>query len=592
MAGSGSAEQLFSTFRKRVVDNPDDPAVTFVSDLVDSPDYSALSYSELDSRARRVASWLAERFAPGERALLLYPPGVEFAVGFFACVYAGLVAVPAPVPGRYRHERRRLAGIAADARVCVLLTSEDAVAAVSAWAAEEGVSAVCHPSDSAAGDPAAWREPAVTPESVALLQYTSGSTGRPRGVRVRHRNLLSNVDAICAAFGFGRAQRYGSWIPLHHDMGLIGMLLPGVLRGRGYVQMDPVAFLRRPHHWPLLLDRFDVNATAAPDFGYDLCARRVTDEQVAGLDLSRLHGAVSGAEPVRADTVARFLARFAPAGLRPEVLVPMYGLAEATLMVTGTARRAPVRTALDRAALEQRELRPAASGAARDLVGCGAPRAGELLIVDPDNAEPLPQGRIGEIWLRGPGVAGGYWDDPEATARTFGARLADGRGPFLRTGDLGGLLDGDLYVTGRRKDTLVLHGRNLHPQDIEGELRERHTELDGLHGAVFTVGGHDGATGPDTGEVVVLVHEIRGHWGPDHLAAVAAAMKQTVAREFGVPVGAVALVRPGAVRRTTSGKVERSATRHLYLSGQLDVLLLSEDPLVAAALGPLREVSV
>ncbi|GHG66829.1 AMP-binding protein [Streptomyces glebosus] len=540
--------------------------------------------AELDLHSRRIASWLQERFAPGDRALLLYSPGIEFTTAFCACVYAGVIAVPAPLPGRYRHERRRLAAIARDAGVRAVLTQRTDLAGVEKWVAEEGiVGAVCHPTDAGDGAPDAWTAPEVSPQTLALLQYTSGSTGDPKGVMVTHGNLIANVERMVDAFGNDSGTTYGGWIPLYHDMGLIGLMLPGLLSGNGYVQMDPMSFLRRPYHWLRMLDVCDVGFTAAPDFGYEMCVRRVTDEQLATLDLSRVK-AGNGSEPVRADVVAAFTDRFAAAGLRSDALIPVYGLAEATLMASGTTGRPPLLTTADAAALENRELRPAtgtATAQPRVLVGCGAPTGSGVLIVDPGTGDALPDGRIGEIWLDGPCVAAGYWENEAATAATFRAYTSDGRGPFLRTGDLGGLLDGDLYITGRRKDVLVLHGRNLHPADIEYELRSQHEELAGMNGAVFMVGGDDGV---DTAPAIVAVHEIRAHWGADRLGQIAVGMKQTMAREFGVPVAAVALVRPGGVRRTTSGKVQRSAMRALYLAGDLDTLHLSEDPLLTAAL--------
>ncbi|MGW6911276.1 fatty acyl-AMP ligase [Streptomyces sp. NPDC054940] len=574
--------------REQAARNPQQPAVTFVSDFSDIR-RTVRDRAELDMHSRRIASWLQERFSPGDRALLLYSPGIEFTTAFSACVHAGVIAVPAPLPGRYRHERRRLAAIARDAGVRVILTQRGDLPDVEKWVAEEGVvGAVCHPTDAGEGDPDAWTAPRVSPETLALLQYTSGSTGDPKGVMVTHGNLVANVERMAAMFGNDSGTTYGGWIPLYHDMGLIGLMLPGLLCGNGYVQMDPMSFLRRPYHWLRMLDACDVGFTAAPDFGYELCVRRVTDEQLATLDLSRLKAA-DGSEPVRPDVVAAFIERFAAAGLRPEALIPVYGLAEGTLMASGTTGRPPLCTPVDASALENRAICPATgTEPSRVLVGCGAPSGSDVLIADPDTGDALPDGRIGEIWLNGPCVTAGYWENADATDATFRAYTPDGRGPFLRTGDLGGLFDGDLYITGRRKDVLVLHGRNLHPADIEYELRSQHEELEGLHGAVFMVGDDDGV---DTAPAIVAVHEIRAHWGAERLSEIAVDMKQTVAREFGVPVAAVALVRPGGVRRTTSGKVQRSAMRALHLSGELDTLHLAEDPLLTEALADHRRVT-
>lgn len=577
---------LMTVLRERSERGPSDVALGYMSD---SLRYELRSYRVLDAQARGVAAWLRQRCALGDRVLLLYPAGPDFTAAFFGCAYAGVIAVPAPKPGRYQHERRRLAGIARDSGARVVLTDRASMPIVEKWVVDEGlVDVVCHATDNPdePGDPDAWVPPPLSQETPALLQYTSGSTGQPKGVVVSHGNLLANVDGLVAVAS-GVKLRAGGWIPLYHDMGLVGLMLHGVLRGNGYVQMDPMTFLRRPHLWLRMLDEQDVEHTAAPNFAFELCTRRVTDEQLAELDLSRVRAVVNGSEPVHADTLTAFSSRFAAAGLRPDVMTPMYGLAENTLLVSGTLGRVPLLRRFDVEALEQQELRPAEpERPARVLVGCGTPaKADELRVVDPVTHEVLPDGRVGEIWISGPSVASGYWEKEQASAETFQARTADGRGPFLRTGDLGALLDDDLFITGRRKDTLILHGRNLHPHDIEHELREQHEELQGMHGTVCTV------TGPRGDELLVAVHEIRSHWGEQRLREIAAGMKQTLVREFGVPVGAVVLVRPGAVRRTTSGKIERAATRELYLTGELEALVRSEDPQLTKVLAGRRAAS-
>lgn len=570
-----------TSLRERVARDPNETAAIFVSGSTELRS-SKISYADLDLHSRRIASWLQERYAPGERVLLVYSPGLEFVTAFFACAYAGLIAVPAPVPARSGHQHRRLAAIARDAGVRILLTQEDDRQTMEKWAAEAGVPGLLlHSTDSGAGDPDTWTAPELTPDSIALLQYTSGSTGDPKGVMVSHGNLTLNGERIATALGLDSESRYGGWIPLYHDMGLIGVMLPGILLGRGYVQLDSLTFLRNPFQWLRMMDDFDIQMTASPDFGYDICVRRATDEQLATLDLSRVRAAVNGSEPVRAATLDRFQQRFGQAGFSPEAMVPMYGLAEATLMASGSGGRAPLNISVGVDALERGLLTPAVGDEeSRLLTGCGTDSGAEAIVVDTETHEVLPEGRIGEIWLGGPCVAHGYWGNEAATEEAFGARTADGRGPYLRSGDLGAWYQGDLFVTGRRKDVLILHGRNLYPHDIEDELRERHEELDGLRGAVFMVGGDD----VDTEPVVIVVHETRQQAGSEGAVALAAAVKQSTAREFGVPVGAVALIRPRSVRRTTSGKIQRRAMRELYLTEQLDPVLLSEDPLLTEAL--------
>lgn len=540
-------ENLVSIYRDRVDRTPDARAHTFVFDATADDGAAGLTRLELDQAARRVAAWLRERCAPGSRALLVHGPGLEFPAAFLGCLYAGVIAVPSSRPGRFSHEQRRLTAIARDAGISAVLTDSAGLDDTEKWLAGAGIQVPCQATDVLV-DPD-FTDVHVDGDTIAMLQYTSGSTGTPKGVVVRHRNLIANVDSIVRTLEVDPHHRTGGWIPLHHDMGLIGLMLPGLLRLSGYVQIDPMSFLRRPFHWLRMMDRFDVHLTAAPDFGYDLCVKRVSDDQLADLDLSRLGKAVCGSEPVRPGTMRSFTERFAASGLRPDTLVPMYGLAESTLMVTGRYGRPPLVTEVDADALASGVLEP---GNGKELVSCGPPQNSELHIIDPGTGSELPSGRIGEICLNGPSVATGYWNQGEFT-------------PFLRTGDLGGVLDGEVYITGRIKDVMVLHGRNVHPHDVEQELRLRHSELDGLHGAVFSV--------PDP-ERPVVVHEIRAHWGAERLAELAVEIRQTVAKEFGVTPGVV-LVRPGVVRRTTSGKVQRSAMRELFLRGELDQLAAS-----------------
>ncbi|MDR3082651.1 MAG: fatty acyl-AMP ligase [Streptomyces sp.] len=548
---------------------PERAAVIHVhSPDADEDGHVEVSYAELDGRARRLAHALRDvvALAPGDRVLLLHPSGIDFPVAFFGCLYAGLVAVPAPVPGANRRERLRLSGIVRQAGIHAVLTDDRNLDAVRSWAESEApghvrvLSTSGWPAADQPGVPAV-SPPGLGPNSTALVQYTSGSTAEPKGVVISHRNLLYNVATMGEVFALPSGARHGGWIPLYHDMGLVGHLLTGVLLGRGSVLMDPLAFVRRPHHWLRVVDRYDIGHSCAPDFAYDLCVRRVDDEQAAGLDLSRWRYAVNGSEPVRATTLRAFAERFARHGLRADAPAPCYGLAEATLYVSGTTGRRPV----------TRRLAADDRSGERELVSCGRPHGVDCLIVDPETGTPVPEGRAGEIWLRGPGVGQGYWGDPDATERTFGARVPGaGEQRRLRTGDLGILLDGELFVTGRIKETLLVSGRTVHPQDIEGELRYVHLELAALPGAAFTVPARR------EGEILVVAHEVRGRLGPEESARLAADMKRTVGREFGVAVGAVALLRRGTVRRTTSGKIQRGVMRELFLAGALRPLFTDE----------------
>jgi acyl-CoA synthetase (AMP-forming)/AMP-acid ligase II len=555
-------------------------AVLHVQPSVRGEPAESLTYAMLDREARRLASRLWDVLPAGATVLLLHPTGLAFVTAFFACLYAGMVAVPAPLPGQYQHQRHRVLRIAADAGVGGILTDAASLDDVAAWAHASSLDRLpriaTDPADPA-GEPEAWTPPDGDRGTLAMLQYTSGSTGDPKGVMVTHGNLLANLASLQAALGFTERTRFGGWIPLYHDMGLMGQLLPALLRGSTAALMRPMTFLRRPYLWLKMIDEHDIGFSAAPNFAYDLCCRRVSDEQLATLDLSRWEFAANGSEPVLAATLAAFAKRFAPAGFRPAQHAPCYGMAEATVFISGAGRRPPVVRRADADLLAAHRLGPPAPGApSRELVSCALPRDLDLRIVDPGTGRTLPDGRVGEIWLRGDSVAAGYWRSDEATAATFAATTAAGESGFLRTGDLGVRDAGELYVTGRIKDLLIVHGRNLYPQDIEQEIRAQHPEVAGSSGAVFAVSTPE--------EALVVAQEVPGRIDQQRLREIAAGIRLTVAREFGAPVAGVVLLRPGGVRHTTSGKVQRTAMRDLFLAGELAPLLEDVDP----RLGPAR----
>jgi acyl-CoA synthetase (AMP-forming)/AMP-acid ligase II len=569
-------ESLISIVRGHAAANPQAQAVGILteSDSAEAADW--WSYADLDLAARRVAATLRRECTPGDRVVLAYPSGLPFAAAFLGSLYAGLVAVPAPMPGRYAHQQRRLAAIVADAGAAVVATDEANLPEVLGWAGAQAVPAICLATDTAevvAGPPIDDPAESPEPDEPAILQYTSGSTGNPKGVIITHRNVLHNGRALIDMFGFGPGTTMGGWLPLFHDMGLLGMLTPALLAGGRCIMAQPVDFIKRPYLWLRMVDRWDVDFSAAPNFAYQLCARTVTDEQIAGLDLSRWKYAANGSEPIQAAALEAFADRFARYGLRPESLTPCYGMAESTVFVTGSRHGRPTVITVDPDELAAHRLRPAATG--RRLVGCGTGPHQEIRIVDPETTAALPDGEIGEIWMRGDSVSPGYWGNATATAATFGNRTGDEPQHYLRSGDLGVLHDGHLYITGRIKETLIVHGRNLYPTDIEHELRAHHPQL-GDVGAVFTVPLARDEPGDEHG--VVLTHEVSGRPSADQLAATASAMRQTVFREFGVRVAAVALLRRGSTPRTTSGKIQRTVVRQMYLAGELQPLHHTTDP--------------
>ncbi|MFF9093071.1 fatty acyl-AMP ligase [Streptomyces sp. NPDC014802] len=544
---------------------PEREALLLLPESDDRGRPNPVSYGALDAAARELAGWLQARGAQGERVVLMHLSRRQFAVSLLACLYAGAIAVPVPPTGGRRHHAMRVAGIVKDVAPCATFTDAALAPDVSRLLASCGYGSVPCLAADAVPVRVPWQRPDLSEDTVAYLQYTSGSTGTPRGVVVTHGNLLANLAAIEEALGAGPGERVGGWLPFHHDMGLVGQLLLPLYLGGTSVLLSPEAFLKRPARWLEAIGRYGIGVSGAPDFAYELCARQVTDEQVAGLDLSGWRVAVTGGEPVAAATGRSFTERFAPAGFRPEALTPCYGLAEATLLVSGGClETAPAARAVDGEALERHQLRePRAGRAPRTLVACGRPYGSEVRIVDPESLRTVADGGIGEIWVRGAGVAGGYWRDRTATAEVFDAVTADGEGGFLRTGDLGTLLDGRLHVTGRLKDVIVVGGRNLYPQDLEHAVQQI-SALFGT-GTAFSV--------PGERERVVMVQELRTHKRYDlDLDGLAGDVERCLAEEFGISVDGVLLVRPGTIRRTTSGKVERAATRRLFLNGRLQPL--------------------
>jgi amino acid adenylation domain-containing protein len=538
-----------------------------------------LSYRDLDYKACAIAALLQENVNPGQRVLLLYPPGLEFVAAFFGCLYAGVVAVPAYPPQSSR-AFPRLAAIAEDARPALALTTTGLLQKLSALRTEGvGLGALpCRTTDDLPLSRAAeWQPPELTPESLAFLQYTSGSTALPKGVMVSHGNLLHNQEMIRRAFGQSRDSVIVGWLPLYHDMGLIGNVLQPLYVGARCILMSPLAFLQQPLRWLHAISRFRGTTSGGPNFAYDLCARKVRAEQLAELDLSSWEVAFNGAETVRPETLERFARTFAPCGFRREAFFPCYGLAEATLFVSGGAKGRLPR--VERfAARELEEGRIVASiasiasgagpetaaGAARELVSCGAASLGQrLVIVDPETGVPCPPDRVGEIWVSGPSVAQGYYRRAAATERDFAARLGED-GPFLRTGDLGFLADGELFVTGRLKDLIILRGRNLYPQDVELAAEQSHPALRPGCGAAFAV-EVEGA------ERLVVVQEVDRSFKGE-VAPLADAIRRAVAEEYEAQAYAVVLLRAGSIPKTSSGKIQRHACRKLFLEGGLDAL--------------------
>ena len=535
-------------------------------------DSTFASYAELDGQARADAAALAaSAHAPGEIVVLAFEPGLDFVRALYAVFYAGLVASPVSVAAMRQPEiaRRRLEAIVRDAGSRLVLTHGTALLPLGIAEGDELAGARVASIGSLVESDDDWTPPAITADALAILQYTSGSTGVPKGVMVSHGNLVANEAAITAAVGITAASRTVGWLPHYHDMGLVGQLLQPISVAADSVLTSPNQFLRRPNLWPTLLTRHRSTHTVGPDFAYALCTRLVTDEQLEALDLSALEGVITGAEPVRAGTLAEFAARFAPAGFRARAFIPAYGMAETTLLVTASVRDGAVSTLqADADGLEQGVLRPARAGArATELVSCGPPAAGhEVVIVDQQSGLRAAPGEIGEILVRGPSVAQGYWKRPDATAETFAATIPDdpaGR-RYLRTGDLGALVDGELVITGRIKDLIIIRGRNLYPQDLESTA------------AGLLPSGCLSAAFEGTGSlpVVGLVAEVdTARVSAAELDELGERVRRSVSEEFLLPELGVALIRKGTLPRTTSGKVQRGLTRSLLADDRLATVL-------------------
>ncbi|MFL6127954.1 MAG: beta-ketoacyl synthase N-terminal-like domain-containing protein [Mycobacteriales bacterium] len=563
---------LTALLRLRAGEGPDRPAVTIQAEGEEVT--ARLSYGELDRQARAVAAHLQRLGLAGERALMLYPSGPDFVVAFFGCLYAGLAAVPAYPPRSDKHLGRLLSVVQdADARValapaqlCDRLRREGGVDLF------PGVTWVPTDRVVSAGGGADWQDPAVPAAELAFLQYTSGSTGAPKGVMLSHANLLHNSRLLAGAMAHTDRPAYLSWLPLFHDMGLIGMLLQAVYWHAECVVMPPAAFLQEPMRWLRAVSTHRATITGAPNFAYELCVRALGRERPGDLDLSCLRVAYDAAEPVRADTLARFAAAAAPHGFRRESLYVAYGLAENTVFVTGTEPGAGTRVRHVAAqALEQDRVRPAPAGApgTRAVVECGHPREDQLVrIVAPDTGVPVPADRVGEIWLASPSVAGGYWRRPEETVATFGGTVP-GEEPrrWLRTGDLGFLTpDGELCVTGRLKDLVILRGRNLYPQDLERTVEEAHPAFRPGCGAAFPV-DEDGQ------ERLVVVQEVRdGDAERLDVAAAGGAAAAALAEEHDAALETLVLIPARRLPKTSSGKVARRAARRRLAEGSLPVL--------------------
>lgn len=553
MKTNHSNETILDALCLRAAAKPSTPAYHFLSD--DGAETGQLTWSELDRRARTLASLIAGKNARGERAILLYPSGLEYVSGLYACLYAGVTAVPA-YPPRMNRSLARILAIVEDCAPKYVLTDSSVMATISSQIANfptlQKLQWIVTDAVETEEEPDWTPEPADCGEP-AFLQYTSGSTASPKGVIVTHGSLLRNLSLIGGGFGVNEQSVILSWLPMYHDMGLIGNILAAGWLGSQCYVMSPAAFVRRPSVWLRAISRFGATASGGPNFAYDLCVQKISEEECAGLDLSTWRTAFNGAEPVRPETMRRFAAKFQRYGFDLQAFFPCYGLAEATLFVTGgRASDAPAARKFD---------------TSKACVSSGTAHVDRVTIVDPATRVECARGAIGEIWVSDASVAAGYWGRPDLSAATFAARLAPtGEGPFLRTGDLGVVENGELFVLGRLKDLIIIRGRNLYPHDIEATVEASSTAVSPRGAVAF-------ATEENDEERLIIVAEIaREQRSRLNVEEVGRTICRAVAGEHGAAPSEIVFVRPASTLRTSSGKLQRNATRHAHSEGALDVV--------------------
>ncbi len=573
---------LVDILRQRAQNQPDQIAFRFLQN--GETESLQLTYQEMDQKARAIAASLQSFLSPGERVLLLYPSGLEFIAAFFGCLYAATVAVPAYLPKRNQYIQR-LQAIVGDTKTNVVLTTTSVIAKIESQVAKNPDLASLNwlaTDDIATNAAQAWHEPVVHESTLAFLQYTSGSTGRPKGVMITHGNLMHNSSLIHRCFEHTPKSHGVIWLPPYHDMGLIGGIIQPLYGGFPVTLMSQLDFLQKPFRWLQAISHYKATTSGGPNFAYDLCIQKVTPEQRSCLDLSTWQVAFTGAEPIRAKTIEQFAEMFECCGFRKEAFYPCYGMAETTLMISGGLTASlPIVQKLKRFALEQNRVVTARNEEdVFTIVGCGQNLPDQqIVIVDPESFKECRSNEIGEIWVSGPSVADGYWNRPLETKQTFQAYLADDSdddnnvgkvrqslGPFLRTGDLGFLQNGELFITGRLKDVIIIRGQNYYPQDIELSVEKSHPALRPGCGAAFSI-EMDGL------ERLVIVHEVeRSYLRNLNVNEVVGNIRQAVAKQHELQVYATVLVKTGSIPKTSSGKIQRHTCRFEFLAGRLNVV--------------------
>ncbi len=563
-------DNLIEVLRFRARETPNKIAYIFLRD--GAVEASQLTYAELDKNARLIATLCQRRAVPGSRVILLYPAGLHFISAFFGCLYARLIAIPAPPldPARLKRTLPRLQSIVRDADASMVLLTENLLARLLdvrrqvqefgalPWEVTDNLDEICLDE---------FREERIAPGTIAYLQYTSGSTGSPKGTVIDHRNLVHHSRCLQSAWGYTPDSVAVTWMPHFHDYGLVDGLIQPLFSGIPSVIMSPNAFLKRPIRWLEAISRYRGTHSQGPNFAYEYCVRKTTEQQRLSLDLSSWKVASNGAEPIRAATVKRFVETFEPHGFRQDALYPAYGLAEATLLVSTKAHSEVSRTLIVEVdALESNRIVETQNDGAmvRDIVSCGRPIPDvDVAIVDHRNLTRCGPGEVGEIWVSSESVAQGYWQRTEETEKTFRACIRGEEGKFfLRTGDLGFLRNGELFVTGRLKSLIIIDGANYYPHDIEWTVAQSHPMVRPDCCAAFSI-EEDGR------EKLIVIAEIEQRAQDDNLEQVVEAIKRAVAESHEIAVHAVSLLKKGEVLKTSSGKIQHHECRNNFLRGEL-----------------------
>ena len=620
---------LVDLLRNRAIESPEEIGYSF---LIDGETETVnLTYQQLEQRSRAIAAYLQSVCPPGEVALLLYQPGLEYITTFFGCLYAGVIAIPA-YPPRPNRSLERIQTIIRDSKAKIGLASQSIISSLKPRASETpeldnlNWLATDQIPDNLAQK---WLEPNINEETLAFLQYTSGSTATPKGVIITHQNLLHNSSLIHQCFGHSAQSKGVIWLPPYHDMGLIGGILQPLYGGFPVILMSPLMFLQSPVRWLQAISRYQGTTSGGPNFAYDLCVRKIKPEQIQTLDLSSWEVAFNGAEPISAEVLERFTNTFAVCGFRREAFYPCYGMAEATLIISGGNKLSPpVKTQVVARALEKNQIVLVyPTEGTKTLVGCGQSLPDQQIkIVHPEKLTLCAEGEVGEIWVSGPSIARGYWHKPEETKQTFAAYLAEApeKEPFMRTGDLGFLEAGELFVTGRLKDVIIINGRNHYPQDIEWTVEQSHhlirpgciasfsVEVKGEERLVVVaevernfrqlLGGSQNSTPSPPhprGEVITplktpkvgsqkynstneptalvgikFISQRNGKSGKensDNSQELIKSIQRSVLRNHDLQIYQILLLKPGAIPKTSSGKVQRYACREGFLAGTLQI---------------------